>query len=71
MTDVFEYSEFKREDLLYHFSDLSEVQVEEKKKKAEEFAIEQERKKAEAAIAATAKKTESPQNPSNGNIEKN
>jgi formate hydrogenlyase subunit 6/NADH:ubiquinone oxidoreductase subunit I len=58
MTDVFEYSEFKRENLVYRFSDLTTERVEEKRRKAEEFAAEQEKKKAEAAKAAAAKKAE-------------
>ena len=63
MTDVFEYSEFNREKLVYHFSDLTGEQVDEKRKRAEEFAAEQEKKKAEAAKAAAAKKAEPAVNP--------
>jgi NADH-quinone oxidoreductase subunit I len=63
MTDVFEYSEFTRDELVYRFSDLNSEQVQEKKKKAEDFALEAEKKKAEAAKAAAAKKSESAQNP--------
>jgi NADH-quinone oxidoreductase subunit I len=70
MTDVFEYSEFKRDDLVYHFSDLTPEQVEEKKMKADEFALEQEKKKAEAAKAAAAKKTEPAANASDENNKK-
>jgi len=62
MTDVFEYSEYKRENLVYHFSDLNAEQAEDKKRKADELAMEQEKKKAEAkaeaAKAAAAKKAE-------------
>jgi NADH-quinone oxidoreductase subunit I len=71
MTDVFEYSKFYREDLIYRFSDLSPEQVIEKKNKAQEFALEQEKKKAEAAKAAAAAKPPdaSAKNESNENKE--
>ena len=55
MTDVFEYSEFKRENLIYDFTDMSPEQTEEKKRKLAEYQEEQTRKKEEAAKAAAAK----------------
>ena len=70
MTDVFEYSEFQRSDLVYRFSDLTTEQVEEKKMKAAELALEQEKKKAEAAKAAAAKKAETPAASADDNIKK-
>ncbi len=51
MTDVFEFSTFKRADLLYEFTDMTPEQAEEKKKKAEEYAEEQAKKKAAGAAA--------------------
>jgi NADH-quinone oxidoreductase subunit I len=52
MTDVFEFSTFSRNTLLYEFTDMTPVQAIEKKKKAEEFAVEQVKKKEAAALAA-------------------
>lgn len=60
MTDVYEFSEFDRRNLIYHFSSMSTDQIEtarEKFRKAEEEAA---AKKAAAAAAAEARKTESP-----------
>lgn len=51
MTDVFEFSTFKRADLLYEFTDMTPEQAEEKRKKAEEYAEEQAKKKAAGAAA--------------------
>ncbi len=48
MTDVFEYSVFKRDGLIYEFSDMTPEMTIEKKKKLAEYQAEQERKKAEA-----------------------
>jgi len=45
MTDVFEFSEYKREDLIYQFATLSPEQAAEKKANAEKFRREQEEKK--------------------------
>ena len=52
MTDVFEFSDFKRAGLKYEFSDMTAEQTAEKKMKAEEYALEQAKKKEEAAKAA-------------------
>lgn len=51
MTDVFEFSEYNREDLLYRFSTMSPEEVEEKKANAEKLRLEQEAKKKAAAEA--------------------
>jgi NADH-quinone oxidoreductase subunit I len=56
MTDVFEFSTFKRTDLLYEFTDMTPEQADEKRKKAEEFAAEQAKKKAAGAVAGAVKK---------------
>jgi NADH-quinone oxidoreductase chain I len=58
MTDVYEFSEFKRNDLIYNFSTMQSAEIEEKKANFEKFQAEKEAKKAEAAKAkaeATAK----------------
>ncbi len=52
MTEVFEFSEDKREDLLYNFSNLNLTEILDKKKKYEEFMA---KKAAEKAAAAKAK----------------
>ena len=54
MTDVFEFSEYKRDKLLYNFTDMTPESAEEKKKKLTEYQAEQEKKKAEAAAAKAA-----------------
>ena len=51
MTDVFEFSEYKRENLLYEFTDMSPEQIVDKKAKLGVFEKEQEEKKAAAAKA--------------------
>ena len=51
MTDVFEFSEYKRENLLYEFTDMSPEQIVDKKAKLVVFEKEQEEKKAAAAKA--------------------
>jgi len=56
MTDVFEFSTYERQGLLYQFSDLTPLQGEEKKKMWAEYSAEQEKKKALAAQEAAAKK---------------
>jgi NADH-quinone oxidoreductase subunit I len=65
MTDVFEFSDFNRHNLIYEFTDMTPEQVEEKKVKLEAFQKEQEAKKAAAAKAAAETKTaaEAPANP--------
>ncbi|MGB9697327.1 MAG: NuoI/complex I 23 kDa subunit family protein [Ignavibacteria bacterium] len=55
MTDVFEYSTYSRDGLIYQFSDMTPEMVEEKKKKLEEYNIEQAKKKEAAAAKPTAK----------------
>jgi NADH-quinone oxidoreductase subunit I len=56
MTDVFEYSEFKRENLVYEFTDMTPEMAEEKQKKLIAYQEEQARKKEEAEKAAAAAK---------------
>ena len=51
MTEVFEFSEDKREELVYNFSNLNLVEIAEKKKKYEEFMAEKAAQKAAAAKA--------------------
>jgi NADH-quinone oxidoreductase subunit I len=55
MTDVFEFSEYKRSDLIYRFSVLTPQEVAAKKQAAEAYQREQDAKK---AAAAEAKRTE-------------
>ncbi len=57
MTDIFEFSTFSRDGLLYEFTDMTPEMAEEKRKKAAEYAAEQAKKK-EAAAAATKKPVE-------------
>jgi NADH-quinone oxidoreductase subunit I len=56
MTDVFEFSEYKRENLIYEFTDMTPEQIVEKKAKLEVYQKEQDEKKAAAAKAAAEKK---------------
>lgn len=49
MTDVYEFSEFERENLVYDFVTLTEEEKVEKKKNFEEFTIKKEAEKAAAA----------------------
>ena len=63
MTDVYEFSEFKREDLLYKFATLTEEEVAEKKANFEKFTAEKEAQKAAAAAAAAKEKAEKPAAP--------
>ncbi len=51
MTDVYEFSEYKRENLIYKFATLTGEEVEEKEKNFDIFQAEKERLKAEAAKA--------------------
>ncbi len=53
MTDVYEFSEFERENLLYKFSTLNEDEVSQKKINFEKFQAEKEAQK--AAVAAKPK----------------
>lgn len=61
MTDVYEFSEYKRENLVYQFSSLTPGEVEEKVINWQKFEEEKAKKKAEAAAAkakAAAEKAE-------------
>ena len=49
MTDVYEFAELERENLVYDFVTLTEEEKVEKKKKFEEFTIQKEAEKAAAA----------------------
>jgi NADH-quinone oxidoreductase subunit I len=53
MTDVYEFSEFNRNDLIYYFETMNETEVAGVKAKAAAFEKEQAAKKAAAAAAAT------------------
>ncbi len=68
MTDVYEFSEFKRENLLYDFATLLPEERIQKKKNLEEFQVKKEAEKAAAAkkaaeekLAAQANKPEKPE----------
>lgn len=61
MTDVYEFSEFDRDDLNYSFASLTDTEVKEKKENFEKFQAEKEAQKIAAAKAkaeALAKKAE-------------
>ena len=61
MTDVYEFSEFERNDLVYSFASLSEQEIEEKRNNYNKFMEEKEAAKLAAAKAkaeAAAKKAE-------------
>lgn len=58
MTDVYEFSEYKREDLKYQFATLTPEEVEEKQANWEKFQAEKEKAKAAAAAAKAAKAAE-------------
>lgn len=59
MTDVYEFSEFDRNDLNYTFASLTDTEVKEKKENFEKFQAEKEAQKIAAAKAkAEAKKAE-------------
>ena len=61
MTDVYEFSEFDRDDLNYNFASLTDTEVKEKKENFEKFQAEKEAQKIAAAKAkaeAAAKKAE-------------
>jgi len=63
MTDVYEFSGFTRDELLYEFTDMTPEMAVGKRKKAEDFAIETAKKKEEAAKLAAAKKVAEPKAP--------
>jgi NADH-quinone oxidoreductase subunit I len=62
MTNVYEFSEFERANLLYKFSTFTESEAAEKKSNLEKFQAEKEAQKAAASAAAAVKpKPESPE----------
>ena len=56
MTEVFEFTEMKRENLIYNFTDMTPELADEKRRKAEEWAIEMQKKKEAMAKEAAVKK---------------
>ncbi len=58
MTNVYEFSEFKREDLIYHFSTLTDEEVADKIKNFDVFQAEKEAQKAAKAKTSAEKKKE-------------
>lgn len=56
MTEVFEFTEMNRDSLIYNFTDMSAELADEKRKKAEEWAIEMKKKKEAKAKEAADKK---------------
>ena len=56
MTDVYEFSEFERSNLIYDFVTLSQVEITEKKKNFEEMQAKKEAEKAAAAKKAAEEK---------------
>lgn len=65
MTDIYEFAEFERANLLYKFSALNGDEAAQKKVNYEKFQAEKEAQKAAAAAAAAAKpKPEAPAQPS-------
>ncbi len=69
MTDVYEFSEYERQNLVYKFATLTEAEVEEKKKNFEKFTAEKEAQKAaarqnsSASATAKAKAEQKPEQP--------
>ena len=60
MTDVYEFSEFDRHNLIYNYAVLNPAEIEDVKAKAAVMEKEQAAKKAAAAAAAVAAKTAQP-----------
>ncbi|HLX11747.1 MAG TPA: NADH-quinone oxidoreductase subunit I [Bacteroidota bacterium] len=60
MTDVYEFSEFNRNNLIYNYISMTPKEVEDVKVKAAEYEKEQTAKKAAAAAAAAAAKAAQP-----------
>jgi NADH-quinone oxidoreductase subunit I len=60
MTDVYEFSEFDRKNLIYNFSSMTPAQIEVAKEKAKKAEEEAAAKKAAAAAAAAAAKAAAP-----------
>lgn len=75
MTDVYEFSEFKREDLVFDFVTLLPEERIQKKKNYEEFQIKKEAEKAAAAKKAAEEKAAAqankPEEPKQDNKEEN
>jgi replicative superfamily II helicase len=75
MTDVYEFSEFKRENLVYDFVTLLPEERIQKKKNYEEFQIKKEAEKAAAAKKAAEEKAAAqankPQEPKQDNTTEN
>ncbi len=68
MTDVYEFSEYKRQDLIYNFSTLTPNEVEQKKINYEKFMAEKAAAKAKAAAEkAAAAKAKPPVDPNKNN----
>ncbi|MCX7833651.1 MAG: NADH-quinone oxidoreductase subunit I [Ignavibacteria bacterium] len=71
MTNVFEYSEYKRENLIYNFATITPQEAEALRQKLAEFQAEQARKKEEAAKTTSAPKQDSEPKPdSNPDVNK-
>ena len=65
MTDVYEFSEYERANLVYKFSAFGSEEAQQKKINYEKFQAEKEAQKAAAAAAAAAQpKPEAPAQPS-------
>jgi len=56
MTDVYEFSEFERENLIYRFATMTPAETETAKSRLSAYEKEQAARKAEAAAAAAAAK---------------
>lgn len=52
MTDVYEFSEYNRDNLIYHFSNLTPEEAEQKKLNYQKFEEEKARQKAQAQTPA-------------------
>ncbi|MEW6061763.1 MAG: NADH-quinone oxidoreductase subunit I [Bacteroidota bacterium] len=63
MTDVYEFSEYDRHDLIYHFGTMTPVEVETARAKVKQYEQEQAAKKAQAAAQAAAAKVTAATNP--------
>lgn len=70
MTDVYEFSEFERENLNYSFANMSQEDIAVKKENWEKFQIEKEAKKAAAAKAKAEAAKAKPKDDSEPNKEK-
>lgn len=63
MTDVYEFSEYDRKDLIYHYANMTPAQIDEARAKAKKADEEAAAKKAAAAAAAAAAKAAAPATP--------